>query len=470
MAELLPAAVHENFRRRRQEAGGAQFAGFREPAIASRREEAPLRGGFDVLVRPLGKGQVVLAAGAILAPERADWADMRHRAYKAICELVGAKYTPPQGVPASACGFGTMALAALAEGVTVLPAFDDWNVPGSNSSGKGSFSPATEARPSRRPLPEKPSTARWPSTVNVPAGGSVEVPFLFAWRYPNKYKPDFRAPNEARVALDGLPLRDALGRRPGGGPRSGRRLAESPAADGSLPQDLLRQHAALLDARLHHVAGGHDSPHRRRLPLANGDVYGWEGSNGCCDPTCTHVWGYEQSLSRLFPDLEKMMRRIDFKHQQRPDGGVNNRTAVPSPPHPTRRTPFRRRPRQLHPQGVPRGAEPSGRRILQGVLAAREAGGRILDRPRRGDHRRQAARRPPRRPVQHLRRGPARRDLVHFRLLPGRAARGEEWAKRMGDQPTAARFHEIFLAGQENLVRRCWNGEYFQQDLPDYKN
>jgi non-lysosomal glucosylceramidase len=35
--------------------------------------------------------------------------------------------------------------------------------------------------------------------------------------------------------------------------------------------------------------------------IANGDVYGWEGSNGCCDPTCTHVWGYEQTLSRLFP-------------------------------------------------------------------------------------------------------------------------------------------------------------------------
>ena len=63
--------------------------------------------------------------------------------------------------------------------------------------------------------------------------------------------------------------------------------------------------------------------------IANGDVYGWEGSNGCCQPTCTHVWGYEQSLARLFPELEKEMRRIDFKHQQRPDGGVNNRTAFP---------------------------------------------------------------------------------------------------------------------------------------------
>ena len=37
-----------------------------------------------------------------------------------------------------------------------------------------------------------------------------------------------------------------------------------------------------------------------------------------------------------------------------------------------------------------------------------------------------------------------------------------------GRLQTAERFHAIFLKGQENLVKRCWNGEYFQQDLPDY--
>ena len=40
----------------------------------------------------------------------------------------------------------------------------------------------------------------------------------------------------------------------------------------------------------------------------------------------------------------------------------------------------------------------------------------------------------------------------------------------MGDDRTAERFHAIFLKGQETLVKRCWNGEYFQQDLPDYRN
>lgn len=38
----------------------------------------------------------------------------------------------------------------------------------------------------------------------------------------------------------------------------------------------------------------------------------------------------------------------------------------------------------------------------------------------------------------------------------------------MGDQATAEHFHAVFLKGQDNLVKLCWNGDYFQQDLPDY--
>ena len=34
------------------------------------------------------------------------------------------------------------------------------------------------------------------------------------------------------------------------------------------------------------------------------------------------------------------MREIDYKHQQRADGGIDNRTFVPSPPRPTGEQPF----------------------------------------------------------------------------------------------------------------------------------
>ena len=204
--------------------------------------------------------------------------------------------------------------------------------------------------------------------------------------------------------------------------------------------------------------------------LADGNVYGWEGSNGCCDPTCTHVWGYEQSLSRLFPDLEKIMRRIDFKHQQRPDGGVNNRTDVPSPPYPTGEHPFADghascvlkayREALNHPDdGFFKEYWPNVKRAVEYLIgrdAATNGGkpqGILLD-------------------DQYNTYDQALHGVTSFMsgyyLAALRA--GEEWARRMGDDATADRFHAIFLKGQENLVKRCWNGEYFQQDLPDYKD
>jgi non-lysosomal glucosylceramidase len=45
---------------------------------------------------------------------------------------------------------------------------------------------------------------------------------------------------------------------------------------------------------------------------------------------------------------------------------------------------------------------------------------------------------------------------------------GEEWARRMGDAPTADYYHAIFVSGQRKLVELCWNGEYFQQHFPAY--
>ena len=47
---------------------------------------------------------------------------------------------------------------------------------------------------------------------------------------------------------------------------------------------------------------------------------------------------------------------------------------------------------------------------------------------------------------------------------------GEAWARRVGDEATADRFHAIFQKGQENLQKLCWNGEYFEQKLDDYRS
>ena len=47
--------------------------------------------------------------------------------------------------------------------------------------------------------------------------------------------------------------------------------------------------------------------------FANGRFYGWEGV-GCCLGTCTHVWQYEQTMGRIFPELDINLREnVDYK-------------------------------------------------------------------------------------------------------------------------------------------------------------
>ena len=56
------------------------------------------------------------------------------------------------------------------------------------------------------------------------------------------------------------------------------------------------------------------------LRLEDGTFYGWEGlhlDEGCCEGSCTHVWNYTYALHFLFPDLERSMRNLDYRYNQR---------------------------------------------------------------------------------------------------------------------------------------------------------
>lgn len=68
------------------------------------------------------------------------------------------------------------------------------------------------------------------------------------------------------------------------------------------------------------------------LRLEDGSFYGWEGCNsncGSCEGSCTHVWNYAYALPFLFPKLERSMRSLDFKYNQREDGSMSFRLQLP---------------------------------------------------------------------------------------------------------------------------------------------
>ena len=289
-------------------------------------------GALRIIRRPLGKGQVVLALGPILEPEHAGLNAARHRAFAELCSLVGVSYKAPVGVSRQAPGFGSLALATAAARASILPAFDDWNTAWRSLSETGQVTAPDRVHPVAATTAGRTTHGAVSARVVVEPGATLEVPFVLTWHYPNKYNEhgEWMGCHHATLWPDAAAVLREVAANLAGLREKTERFRKT-FYDSTLPYwllDCLTSQAAII----RHIGVV--------FRIASGDIYGWEGSNGCCQPTCTHVWGYEQTLARLFPDLEREMRRIDFHHQQRPDGGVNNRTDVPSPPRPTGEQPF----------------------------------------------------------------------------------------------------------------------------------
>jgi uncharacterized protein (DUF608 family) len=453
--EMLPARFSGLTR---GDSGAPVFQGL---SLKPEARESTGPGGMRLIIRPLGKGQVIVAAGSIIDPQEAELAGARQRAYQTLAGICGATYLAPLGAVESACGFGTLALATLGEKPSALPAFQDFQQAFAGFAESGRFPTAETERPAPPTPSGKTVNGALSSTVEVPPGGSKEVPFLLGWHYPNKYNHagTWMGCHYATVWPDApAVIKEAAA--------SFARLREKTARfrktfyDSSLPYwllDCLTSQAAII----RHVG--------IVFRIASGDAFGWEGSNGCCQPTCTHVWGYEQSLSRLFPDLERIMRRIDFKHQQRPDGGINNRTDVPSPPHPTGEQPFAdghascvlkayREALNSPDESFFKEYWPQVKKAVEYLIGrdAAHAGGSpsgILEDDQWNTY----------------------DEALHgvttfigtYYLAALRA--GEEWAKRAGDAEAAGRFRAVFEKGKKKLSELCWNGEYFHQQLPGYE-
>ena len=461
LEELLPARF-SRVRPASDTGGSSKAVEFENLVLLPDAAQSKATDGTALLTRPVGKGKVVLAAGPVLDPAAAGFSHQRQRAYAFVCALVGAAYTSlGENQHPKAPGFGTLALAALAHDVSVLPAArqqeDAWKA----FVAEGRFTPLADATSSTPSPLGQTFNGAVSATVTVPAGKSVEVPFLLAWHYPNKYNagqkwmgcnyaiqwPDARAVlHEAVTAFPTLQRRTELFRQT--------------FYDSTLPYwllDCVTANAAIL----RHIGVV--------FQIANGDVYGWEGSNGCCDPTCTHVWGYEQSLSRLFPTLERDMRRIDFTHQQRADGGVNNRTEVPSPSHPTGEQPFS----DGHASCILKAYrealnQPNDKFLREYWPHIKRGGEYLISRDAKAAGGQPAG-------ILQDDQWNTYDEALHgvttfisgYYLVALRA--GEEWARRAGDPAAAERFHGVFERGQQKLVELCWNGEYFQQHLPGYE-
>lgn len=188
----------------------------------------------------------------------------------------------------------------------------------------------------------------------------------------------------------------------------------------------------------------------------NGRFWAYEGC-GCCHGTCGHVWNYAHGLARLFPELERSVREMqDF----RPGVGMIAETGEI----------------RFRGEGWGRWAgdsqggyilkayrehqmSPDGAFLERNWEQIKKALQFLIDQDGNADGLIEGE--------QHQ-----TYDQEYFgantmvgSLYLGALRAGEEMALEMNDPSFAQTCRRIFEAGQENSVKRLFNGEYYIQDV-----
>jgi len=185
----------------------------------------------------------------------------------------------------------------------------------------------------------------WNAAIAVPLslepGESQEITFVYSWYFPNRYVNWSQSHLGIENGKSQLWVGNAYASRFPSSYAVSKyvsdnfdRLREGTFAfvesfyDSSLPESLIARVGSQISVL--------------RSPscfwAGDGRLYGFEGCNGastvgdqggCCPLNCTHVWNYEQTVSRLFPSLERTMREVDLEVQQHPSGYIPHRTVFP---------------------------------------------------------------------------------------------------------------------------------------------
>ncbi len=179
---------------------------------------------------------------------------------------------------------------------------------------------------------------------NLQPGETAQVRFLIAWHFPNRYVDFNQFGPHPEYGHSRFWLGNAYTSRTPDAVAAADHFIENWSEletlttawteafeESSLPGE--------AGARLAALAADVRSP--TVFQTADGDVLGFEGVlgastamwggryGGSCPLNCTHVWNYEQTLSRLFPSLEQNMRDTEYDVMQAPEGYIPHRVRAP---------------------------------------------------------------------------------------------------------------------------------------------
>lgn len=298
---------------------------------------------------PVGKGRVMRVPVEFgTAKPGVDPIIQRDRVLSVIASLAGVTYRPQAGRPSDSPSFGTMCLATQEPDVRVRAGWTDRNELFRRFAETGTAAEAVESGPGKPTLVAGPTdagrtlNAALSTSRTVRAGGESEATFVYTWHFPNQYYPqnNYKVAGNKAVLVGNMyanwyadatmVAREVMSNL--GGLRKRTAAYRRAMFDTTLPQYFIDAVAANVSIIR--------SPTCFRAK--DGTFFGFEGcrpeGNGCCPMNCNHVWNYEQTLAKLWPALERDMRKTELRYHQREDGMINHRVSVPRDnPHKTPR-------------------------------------------------------------------------------------------------------------------------------------
>ena len=171
-------------------------------------------------------------------------------------------------------------------------------------------------------------------TQAIPAGREATVTFLLAWHFPN------RTPERC-----GWPAPESVPKSTVVGNAYTERFADAWDVSQHVAQELLKLEArtrafaqalesstlppAVLDAATSNLSTLRVNTCFR---TADGEFHGFEGCSdheGCCHGSCTPVWNYEQATAFLFPALARSLRESEFLRNTDANGLMGFRSYLP---------------------------------------------------------------------------------------------------------------------------------------------
>lgn len=379
-------------------------------------------------------------------------------------------------LPGDHPSWGEVGLACFADGVTACPQWDDLEFMWQEFQRDGRFSDIADTIPSSRWRTWNGSLS---SRFDLEPGAEQRVTFAIAWYFPNRYV-NWRQPGRAVEGEERS--RFWLGNRYNrfGGVMPVLRHVYDQRLE--IWEQARRFRDTMYEASQPYwfldAVGANIAPARTNVCLQTekGEFYGFEGGcgastdwsevGGCCALNCTHVWNYAMTVSRLWPELERSMRRTDWLVNQHADGYLPHRTPLPEylprlwemeiggPPNPALDGLFGgvlKTYREYLACGETAFLTTMAPHCFQALDYAMATCDTDGDGVIKGEQ--------PNTYDIHIY-GP--NTFIGSLYLAALLA-GERMALRMGERERAARYRGRFELGSRGYDETCWNGEYYRQ-------